>query len=309
MASFCNKIQRLHDGCCCEKKELSTDDIVKMIRSYTGKSNWNDQLDIDFTMDGKIEFVDSYFTHIHDDDYLIFKYFTDPNETLLDIGANAGYSATSMWAAGGCLGVISFEPIAAYEKNLLKIQEKAAYPYDFRICGLSDTVGNCEFHTPICNGIGLSAFTMIDIDAWKENAVAWAAQCSDHMKSAYKEKMETFSIYKFKSDIRTVDSVLSEDVFLVKTDAIAAIKIDAEGHDSRVLRGCLMTIECHHPLVLIEHNSEEIASMLQSRGYVQVYRHGDKLSQNDLDKDNINNFYISTKRLDQYEQRGLYVKN
>lgn len=292
-----------------EKAVLTVDQIADIIRSYDPENADLDHLTADdFEMDCKIEWVDHYFTIIHDNDYLVFKHFTDPNETFLDIGANAGYSATSLWKAGGRLAVISFEPIAPYKKHLERIQKKSSFPYDYRMCGLSNRKGVCNFYTPVCNGLGLSAFTFIDMQAYKERADLFATRCFNHIKNTYKENVNTFNIYKFESPIATVDTVLAKDTFAVKTDKIAVIKLDAEGHDLYVLQGALTTISNYHPFIMIEHYSDAIDTLLKENGYTQVYRHGSCISHDQQNKDNIYNyFYIATDKIDYYKTLGLYM--
>jgi FkbM family methyltransferase len=294
-----------------DKDALTVDKIADIIRSYEPENATLTVLTADdFEMDCKIEYVDHYFNLIHDYDYLIFKHFTDPNETFLDIGANAGYSTTSMWASGGGLGVISFEPIGVYETMLMKIKKKAPSPYDYRMCGLSDKLGDCNFYTPVCNNIGLSAYTCIDINSLKQNADQFAMSCYQHITYTYKEKIVRFGIYKFTSQISTLDTILSEGKFTARTDNIAAMKIDTEGHELYVLRGALATIDRHHPLIMIEHYSDDVDDILKGKGYLQVYRHGEIVSQYSHCKDNIYNyFYISVDKINYYKDIGLYVES
>lgn len=78
--------------------------------------------------DQKPEFAESWFSQklIHDEVYKIFSWFNNSEYMLLDIGANAGYSVSSMYSAGHavlffrlkqmkCIGAI----LSGFDKKLL----------------------------------------------------------------------------------------------------------------------------------------------------------------------------------------------
>ena len=291
-----------------EKSALTIDQIAAIIRVYSADDADSDTITSSIEMDAKIQHVKCYFSSIHDNDYLVFKHFTDPGEAFIDIGANAGYSAASMWATGSRMGVISFEPIASYEKNLKEIGERAPFPHDYRICGLSDTPGSCVFYMPVCNGMGISAYTLIDLEIFKRRADIYAMTFYNEMKNLYNAEINTFSIYKFESLVSTLDTVLEQEKFTVNTDKIAVMKLDTEGHEFYVLKGSLATIEKHQPLLMIEHHNGDIEKLLREMGYTQVYRHGVNLSHGEQDKDNVfNYFYMAAGKINYYRELGLYL--
>jgi hypothetical protein len=48
------------------------------------------------------------------------------------------------------------------------------------------------------------------------------------------------------------------------------MKIDVEGHEAKLLRGSLKTLEKHHPLMMLEvwkENTEEVTDILHGLGY------------------------------------------
>ena len=151
---------------------------------------------------------------IHDEDYRVFQHFKKENTTILDIGANFGYSAAAIWMVGSKASVISFEPINRYElifaemerlKNPRKSFKNIFRPrsFEFFITGISDSVGEIEFSTPVINGRIVSALTTAEknlhIDSFTRNIM-------DFVK-LYVEagNANSFKIHSFASPITTID--------------------------------------------------------------------------------------------------------
>jgi hypothetical protein len=74
---------------------------------------------------------------IHEREFSLFRFFQDPEEAVLDIGANYGYSAASIWASGSKAFVLSFEanPAHAPSGRLITIPEGdfPLFPHPFRL--------------------------------------------------------------------------------------------------------------------------------------------------------------------------------
>ncbi len=72
----------------------------------------------------------------------------------------------------------------------------------------------------------------------------------------------------------SVSLVRADDIGL-DTSSIGFIKIDVEGHELKVLRGMMRTLQKHQPLLLVEHLSEsirngnsEVTSLMRDLGYL-----------------------------------------
>src|SRR5690606_10010265 len=61
----------------------------------------------------------------HEEDYRVFRYFNDLEETIFDVGANYGYSVASFWSVGARAAIVSFEPIAPFKKILGALASRA----------------------------------------------------------------------------------------------------------------------------------------------------------------------------------------
>ena len=90
---------------------------------------------VGFEFDGRVEWISGMLERrdVHDEDYRMFRTLTEADGVFLDIGANYGYSAVSVWATGATCAVISFEPILAFEPCLEVIARLRPGRYDYRI--------------------------------------------------------------------------------------------------------------------------------------------------------------------------------
>lgn len=114
--------------------------------------------------------------NVHEEDYRVFSHFMN-FETILDVGANFGYSVSSIWATGSNASIVSFEPIKQYESILRNIKmmnmkssggknifsrlfsKKKKRLYEYHMIGVSDESGKLEFVSPVVNDCIHSALT------------------------------------------------------------------------------------------------------------------------------------------------------
>ena len=80
-------------------------------------------------------------------EFMVFKHFNQDVGTILDIGANYGYAAASIWAAGATSKILSFEPNPWHRPCLLRIKEMRPALFDFIHLGLGSTDSSNSFHS------------------------------------------------------------------------------------------------------------------------------------------------------------------
>jgi len=262
---------------------------------------------VDVILGGKPEYIPEILsrTEPHDADYWIFGLLPDQDQVILDIGADYGYSAASMWAAGARAAVISFEPIAGYRPCLAAIAAARPGRYDFRIVALGDRVGTVKLVMPVLNGVGLTALTSSNPNEHLESIVD---NVIDYLeKHTGGAAFQSFSVFEFESPMRPLDDLLASESFAVPLSAISAIKIDTEGSEARILTGARHTIEIHRPLILIEGANREAAvrDLMRDLGYVFAARDDRRLYQTERISDAVNGFFLHAMRLDEYRRCGL----
>lgn len=297
---------------------LSRQDIEHILTRYF--INGDRSLDIVQTevpeMEVDLNIVDHVLSasSVHDQDYLVFKHFTDKRTTILDIGANFGYSASTMWHLGVEAGIASFEPIVGFAPILTEIQKRKnpqgswsrllrPWRYEVYPMGISDKEGTATFCTSVVNGRMQSALTTADtspdIPTYVNNTF--------HYVENYIGELNTFKLYEFTAPITTIDKWASSGTSKLNMRKIVAMKIDTEGFEGRVLVGAAKLLESQKPLIMAEggHTNELAIRTALDRGYSFAEREGDQLRPSTERTEQVNGFFIHPERVPYYRKIGL----
>jgi FkbM family methyltransferase len=261
----------------------------------------------EFEVDGRPEQIRDMLDRVelHDDDYKIFRAFTDISETILDIGASWGYSAGSIWASGARCNILSFEPLHLCRDCLDQIRQLNPDRYDFRIVGLGSESGTVRFVTPIVSGTAITALTSADPSIHKKGLPQNIRNHIDRWMGGVPDV--TIRLYEFEGNIRQLDDELARNVFTVPVKRIAAIKIDVEGFERQVLQGALETVKRHKPLIMAESGNRTpgVQEMLASFGYFYAERTGDRLIPFSGVTNAINGFFVHRDNAARYSAAGI----
>ena len=152
---------------------------------------------------------------------------------FLDIGANAGMSALSIFTLIPNARVISFEPNPIHYSYLDKLRGKFSN-FQYMPIGLADEAKFLDFYCPIYNGKQMTSLASCDYDFAK----SWLSKGTVYFFDAQKLKIKKITI-----EVKTLDS------FQLKPDFI---KIDVEGFEYQVLLGSEETIRSCRPILLVE---------------------------------------------------------
>lgn len=240
---------------------------------------------------------------IHDPDYRIFGHFTDPEHVILDVGANYGYSAVSIWAAGSRAKVFSFEPIIGFEPFLSEIKRLKEHKYDFTISALGSTNSILKFAVPVVNGIMISAFTTAFPTP---HFPSLATNLIEYVRSVLKTKsIKSLDIYRFETRGWRLDDYLANKEGIA-SDKIVAVKIDTEGSELNVLQGMEKLLQDISPLLLVECGWQENAKQyLNGLGYLPFSRFENKIILSSAEPTSANQIFAHRNRLSQYRALGL----
>ena len=178
--------------------------------------------------------VNFYLKKVHEPDFNAFKLLchSDP-QLFLDIGANVGMSALSIFTLKSNAQVISFEPNPINYPFLDKLGARFS-DFEYMKVGLGDKPGYLDFYYPIYNGKKMTALGSCD----RQKARSWL-----NSNTLYFFDETKLKIAKIEIAIRTLDSFQLQPQF---------IKIDVEGFEYQVLLGAEQTINAHRPILLIE---------------------------------------------------------
>jgi FkbM family methyltransferase len=171
----------------------------------------------------------------------VFAYLR-PGDIMIDVGANVGIYTI----AAGFLGarVAAFEPSSGAQQVLRRNIVLNRLEESVRVfpMALGDTIGSMSFTTDLDVGNHLLA---------------------DPTGSATEETVE----------VRSLDSVVNDEVEWFERATGTLLKVDVEGHDAEVLRGARRAIANYRPVVLVEtwDGGTEVRAFLAELDY-RVYR-------------------------------------
>lgn len=186
----------------------------------------------------------------HDADYGVFGLFPERRRLFLDVGANAGQSATSfrIYAKNP---IFSVEPNPYHAKDLRYIG-RLVRDLRFLMVGAGAEEATMHLYIPVYRGVPLSAEAALD-----REQVATSESLRGHLGG----RMDgpNFEIVKRSVRIVPLDSLgLSPDF----------VKLDVQGHESQALVGLQQTLRRTAPVLLVETPDEETRSFLADLGYV-----------------------------------------
>jgi FkbM family methyltransferase len=279
-------------------------------RFYVQGDRGNDLVIADLNnvrLDGHPDYVEEMLSRKepHDEDYIIFRSFQDGNAAILDVGANWGYSAGSIWAAGASCKVVSFEAIPLYRDCLERIARLKPHLYNYVMMALSSSTDILRFNVPVVNGTALTALTSASanphLDSLAQNIhhsiIRWMPNVDD----------VTLKICEFEVPVQTLDDVISNSPGLIPNHGIHAIKLDVEGLEYQILKGAMTTLSSHTPLIMTEGGNRQagLQELMVSLGYLYAERKDDKLIPVSGTGTKINGFFYHRDRIGEYRSRQI----
>jgi FkbM family methyltransferase len=226
--------------------------------------------------------------------------------TILDVGANFGYSAASIWASGNNSPVISFEPNPRHHPCLQAIKEARAGLFDWCGVGLGNAPGTLTFTVPVMEGTALSGFSSLVL---RNNLALSIFENLPEHASKYLPEVTTprLQFAEEQWPVETLDTVLVTRQFSVSTEEISAIKIDVESYEPEMLSGARETLSKHRPMVMIEgaNHNPRVANIMSELDFKFADFTANGLYLSDEGSKWINGFYLHASRLDEYRASGL----
>lgn len=224
--------------------------------------------------------INFYFNKVQEPDFNALKLICDERSQLfLDVGANAGMSALSIFTLKPNAKVISFEPNPINYPYLDKLVDKFS-DFQYMPVGLGDKSTSIDFYYPIYNGKKMTTLGSCNY----AQAKGWLNTNTVYWFDANKLEVEKITV-----EIKTLDSFQLKPEF---------IKIDVEGFEYEVLLGSQKTLENHRPILLIEgvDLGDKVYQQLQEWEYNCYKFDNNKFY---LDKfDCVNNFFIPQEKIE-----------
>ena len=189
--------------------------------------------------------------HVGESEIRLFSCLESVTGLVIDVGANRGQFALSLFAVNRSLRVLSFEPNRALAPSLAALWLLHPLRFRFRLAGIGARDELLALHEPYAPGTDLSSNASLDPGEFERRLVR------DRLRADAAGRR-----YRFRT--RRVRVHRLDDLAL----APLAIKIDVEGWEAQALRGMRETIERHRPLLLIECNApQSFRPWLEAAGY------------------------------------------
>jgi FkbM family methyltransferase len=241
-------------------------------------------------------------------EFSVFQFFSNPDETVLDVGAHFGYSATSIWRAGCPAKILSFEPNPWQQTSLQRIKDLKPGQFDFLGVGVGNARGSMRFVIPVVEGVGIGGLCSAAI----EREMDWAIpeNLLRHMlKYAADVPSPRLQFAEAHWEVAPLDEILESGSFAVPITQIAAIKIDVEGLEDEAIEGAARTLQRHRPMLMVEgaNRVPAVFNRLARLGYCYAEFNDGTVYLTDEASTRIGGFYLHETRLDEYRDSGLLV--
>ena len=260
----------------------------------------------DFAMDSDNYSWESNAGELHDPDFAVFKHFPGQENLIIDVGANSGYSATSIWAAGSGASVWSFEALPVHQPHLETLKKAFPDTYDFKMLGLGDRQGQLTFIVPAIDKTCVTAL------ATASEQIYWPAVAEYTIRAAGPSafagnRTPKLDLVEIKVPITTLDAIFATEKPSLTGQDLCAIKIDVEGVEPLVIEGARQTLEAHKPLLLIESGQHYVGlgETLAELGYEMAFGEEGTLKDPNTPEAHVNAFFWHASREQAYRNAGL----
>ena len=247
-------------------------------------------------------------SELSEPEFAAFRYFTDPDTTVLDIGAHWGESAASIWRAGSAAHVLSFEPNPWHRESLRRFRELRPGRFDFLNIGLSNTRGTLRFVIPVIESMGIGGLASAAIErelgtVIPDNLVNWMITYLPDIASPVLQFTEA------EFSVAPLDEVLASADLAVPVDRIAAVKLDVEAWETEVIEGATETLRRHRPALMVEsaNRAPTVVDRLAALGYRYAEFSDGRVCLSNEESLRVSGFFLHEARLDEYRQSGLLV--
>lgn len=187
----------------------------------------------------------------HEADIRLFQYLDGLDGQILDLGANYGQFALSVFCLNRSLQIESWEPNPELRWSLRLI--KCLHPFRFRYRSIGAGVKHdtITLHIPVSNKHDLSSNASLDIQEFDKEYVHERLQQYSHNQG--------YQLNKTTVNIQPVDADQATPL---------VIKVDVEGWELPALQGMQQTLDQHHPMLMIEvNNPDQWFDWLRDREY------------------------------------------
>ncbi len=187
----------------------------------------------------------------HEADIYLFQHLNGLSGPVLDLGANYGQFALSVFSVNTTLQIESWEPNRQLRWALRFVRCLHPWRFRYRLQGAGTEPGSATLHVPQAGREDLTTNASLDIEEFDKKYVRKRLQ-------EYSGQQD----YQLQEVAVKLTSVDRENL------SPAIIKIDVEGWELQTLKGMRETLIRHYPMLMIElNNHRRWYPWLQQLGY------------------------------------------
>jgi FkbM family methyltransferase len=227
----------------------------------------------------------------HERDFQAIR-FCPPEALFVDVGANHGQSILSITLVAPRATIVAFEPNLRLAGKI-KRRWQANPLVTVHAVGLSDRPATLPLYVPSYRGMVYDGLASFD----RREAVEWL-----NGDALYGFRPERLTVDVTECSLSTLDSfTFSQQPYL--------IKVDAQGHEYKVLAGGTATLASAHPVLLVEGpwRDPAIAPHLRKLGYARYEFDGGAAFTRVADASSsqaLNSFFVTDERRAELIERG-----
>jgi FkbM family methyltransferase len=236
---------------------------------------------------------------VHDEEYLSLARACalDGVRLVLDVGANYGYSVTTLVALGYRGSIYSFEPLACHRPALQRLEELIPDTFKFRTISISNQKKRLLLLTPMLGKQPLTALTF----SIQERPIKARLEADIQLEFAQfglqSGRRSRLRLIPTLCRSKTLDEVVRD--LSTPLNAPLALKVDVEGHELAVLRSAISLIGEFRPLLFIERpdSSQELLDFLSMNDFIELYEIDGNFVCRTKDPDRTNRLFVPKERL------------
>lgn len=180
----------------------------------------------------------------HEADINLFRHLNGISGLVLDLGANYGQFALSVFCVNQRLTIESWEPNPQLRWALRFIKCLHPWRFRYRLYGAGDQPGEITLHIPVTSkdtrATDLTTNASLDPQEFEKDYV-------QQRLHDYSDQQD-YHLQAIPVSITTVD---------LQQPSPLVIKIDVEGWELQALQGMQTTLERYHPMLMIEVNNHK----------------------------------------------------
>jgi FkbM family methyltransferase len=278
--------------------ELTDEDLIDV-----GELRWPDMADFVARLYADSALFDAHFGSFKDS-YDIFRIFAK-DDTVLDVGADWGYSAIAMRHQGCRSRIVSIEAMPFNIPPLARLKCITGSNYDFVHMAAGERAERLRFYLPILNGSALTGLSSTGGTLTAEFATLPSSR-AQWFPPEQQGGDDEARIAHLDVNSAPLDAILER--LGTTGQRVVAVKMDVEGHEAAALKGAERLFRVQKPLLMLEggDRSPGVAEVMASYEYFLAARANGCLVPDDGHSPTDDGFWLHKDRLNFYRDAGIF---